>query len=380
MTFMENLIQLRHKIHSRPCLSSNEKETASIVTEFLENCSPDSLWTGIGGHGIIAEFKGEEDGPVLLFRCELDALPIKEEGQRTYTSVYDGLAHSCGHDGHMAIMCGMAKWLSENRKTILKKGTVYLLFQPEEETGAGAEKMARWMKDNNICFDYAFALHNWPGFDKGAVIVYPGTYAWASTGLRMDFTGHTSHASQPWEALNPTEAIIETIQTIKSFNQEYSFSTIVGAGIGDTDYGITPGKGFVAVTSRSQTDQGLEDLKERIVSSAKAIAQKNGGLKLDVSETDYFPATINTPEQTELIRDIACEAGYSIEENNVGTLGSDDFVHIAKMARKGATFFDLGCGKDHAPLHRPDFDFEDELIPVGLDIICRVCQRILQSR
>ena len=196
----------------------------------------------------------------------------------------------------------------------------------------------------------------------------------------MDFTGHTSHASQPWEAANPTDAIIQTIKTINGFNQEYSFSTIVGVGIGDTDYGITPGKGFVAVTSRSQTDQGLAELKEKIISSAKDIAQKRGNLKLDVSETDYFPATINTPGQTELIRDIAREAGYSIEENNVGTLGSDDFVHIAKMARKGATFFDLGCGKDHAPLHRPDFDFEDELIPVGLDIICRVCQRILQSR
>ena len=373
------LTDLRHNIHSHPCLSANEKEAAQIVCEVLSSCNPDNLWTGIGGHGIIAEFKGNPSAPSLLFRCELDALPIKESVQRPYMSVYDGIAHCCGHDGHMAIMCGVARWISRNREMLSEGGSIYLLFQPEEETGAGAEKMARWMKENGLCFDYAFALHNWPGFDRGTVIIYPGTYAWASTGLRMDFTGHTSHASEPWEASNPTDAIIETIKTVNSFNEQTSFSTVVGAGIGDTDYGITPGKGFVAVTTRSQTDDGLACLKDKILSSARAIAQ-NHGLRLDVSETDYFPATINTPNPTELIREIAREAGYALEENNVGTKGSDDFVHIAKMARKGATFFDLGCGREHAPLHRPDFDFDDSLIPVGLDIICRVCLHILQSR
>ena len=332
------LTDLRHNIHRHPCLSANEKEAAQIVCEVLSSCNPDNLWTGIGGHGIIAEFKGKASAPSLLFRCELDALPIKESVQRPYMSVYDGIAHCCGHDGHMAIMCGLARWISRNREMLSEGGSIYLLFQPEEETGAGAEKMARWMKENGLCFDYA-----------------------------------------SWEASNPTDAIIETIKTVNSFNEQTSFSTVVGAGIGDTDYGITPGKGFVAVTTRSQTDDGLACLKDKILSSARAIAQ-NHGLRLDVSETDYFPATINTPNPTELIREIAHEAGYTLEENNVGTKGSDDFVHIAKMARKGATFFDLGCGREHAPLHRPDFDFDDSLIPVGLDLICRVCLHILQSR
>ena len=86
------------------------------------------------------------------------------------------------------------------------------------------------------------------------------------------------------------------------------------------------------------------------------------------------------PDGTPVGAFVYSKTGYTLEENNVGTKGSDDFVHIAKMARKGATFFDLGCGREHAPLHRPDFDFDDSLIPVGLDIICRVCLHILQSR
>ena len=374
------LKEIRHKIHSRPCLSGNEKETADIIAEELEKCSPDKLWRNIGGHGMIAMFKGKEEGPSVLFRCELDALPIKEAVERPYMSKYDGIAHCCGHDGHMAIMCGLASWIAANREKLLEKGCVYLLFQPEEETGSGAEKMARWMKENGMSFDYAFALHNWPGFDKGNVIIYPGTYAWASTGLRMDITGHTAHASEPWEAANPTAAITEIIKTINSFDRETSFSTIVGVRIGDEDYGITPGWGFVAATVRSQTDEGLDILKNKIISSATQIVEKQKNLKMVVSETDYFPATLNSEGPTSLVRKTAREAGYQTLENNMGTRGSDDFVHIAKMARKGATFFDVGCGKNHAQLHRPDFDFEDEILPVGLDIMRRVCLQILQSQ
>ena len=375
---MENLISLRHRIHSRPCLSSNEKETAGIVTDFLSSCSPDKIWTGIGGHGIIARFGKENGAPSVLLRCELDALPIFEQEERSYRSVYDGLAHSCGHDGHMAIMCGVARWISSQRDTLLKNGCIYLLFQPEEETGAGAEKMALWMKENGIGFDYAFALHNWPGFDKGTVVIYPGTSAWASTGIRLDVLGRTSHASEPQKAINPTDAVIEIINAVRGFNREFSFSTIVGAGVGETDYGITPGNGFVAVTSRSQTDEGLERLKKEIISSAEKIIEKHKGLRLEVSFSDYFPATINTPSLNETVKEIAEEKGLQTVEDLVGTKGSDDFVHIAKMARLGATFFDLGCGKDHAPLHRPDYDFDDDLIGLGVDVMSGVCQHILQ--
>ena len=358
---MESLISLRHRIHSRPCLSGNEKETAEIVSDFLTQYNPDKLWTGIAGSGIIARFGNENGGPSVLLRCELDALPIFEQGTRSYRSAYDGIAHSCGHDGHMAIMCGVARWLSTQRDSLLKNGCVYLLFQPEEETGAGAEKMARWMKENGIEFDYALALHNWPGKTHGAVIIYPQTYAWASKGIKHDIIGRTSHAIEPQKALNPIDAIIEIIRKINSLNGETAFSTVISAGVGELDYGITPGRGYVAVTSRSQTDEGLERLENRIIAQTEEIVSRYG-LGLEVSTTDHFPATMNTPELTQTVKRIAEEKRYLTEDNLVGTLGSDDFVHIAKMARKGATFFDLGSGLDHAPLHRPDFDFDDSLI------------------
>ncbi len=376
---IEFLTQLRHRIHSRPCLSGNEKETADIVSEVLQACSPDALFRNIGGHGIIALFKGNESAPSVLFRCELDALPIQEAVQRPYMSVYDGVAHCCGHDGHAAIMCGLARWIASNRAMLKPLGNIYILFQGEEETGAGARKMADWMKEKNIVFDYALALHNWPSIKKATIEIYPQTYAWASVGIKMDITGHTSHASEPWEAANPTDAIIELIERINSFNSPQSFSTVISAAVGELDFGITPGKGYVATTTRSRTDQGLEELKNKILKEAASIVEKHRGLSLETSFTDYFPATMNSGYPTSLIKKIAEEAGYQTEENFVGTKGSDDFCHIANMARRGATFFDIGSGENHAPLHRPDFDFDDDLIPVGLDVICRACLQILQS-
>ena len=373
---MESLISLRHRIHSRPCLSGNEKETAEMVAEFLSSCNPDELWTGIGGYGIIARFGN--GGRSVLLRCELDALPITEQGVRPYKSEYNGIAHSCGHDGHIAIMCGIARWISANRESLLKDGCVYLLFQPEEETGAGGAKMAAWMKDNGIAFDYAVALHNWPGKTHGAIVIYPQTYAWASIGIKQDVIGRTSHASEPQKALNPTDAIIEIIRKINSFNTESAFSTIISAGVGELDYGITPGRGYVASTTRSQTDEGLERLENKIIAQSEEIASRYG-LGLEVSTTDYFPATMNSPEFTQTVKRIAEEKGYVVEDDNVGTKGSDDFVHIAKMARCGATFFDIGSGTDHAPLHRPDYDFDDSLIDTGIGIISAVCQHILQQ-
>ena len=374
------LTDLRHKIHSRPCLSGIEKETADIITIILEECNPDKIYRNIGGHGILAVFEGKEDGNSVLLRCELDALPIYEKSGRPYASIYENIAHSCGHDGHMAVMCGVAGWIAKNRESLLAKGSIYLLFQGEEETGAGALKMADWMKENGIGFDYAIAFHNWPGIKRGTVEIYPECYAWASVGIKIELFGQTSHASEPEKALNPTDAVMELIEKIKSLNTALSFSTIVGVNIGDLDYGITPGNGFVALTSRSQTDEGLETLKNNIIDSAKNIVDKNPGLKIKVSTTDYFPATLNTPALTGKIKEIAEKAGYRTELNHVGTKGSDDFVHIAKMARKGATFFDIGSGENHPPLHRPDFDFDDSLIPAALDIICLSCLDILQCQ
>lgn len=374
---MEEIIALRHKIHSRPCLSGNEKDTAETVCSFLRDCKPNELLENVGGYGVVATFKGGENGPKILLRCELDALPITEESGVEYCSQKRGVAHSCGHDGHIATLCAIARAISLNR-SMLGYGQITLLFQPEEENGKGAARMAEELKKRGVHFDYAIAFHNWPGKKYKTVVLYPGCYAWASTGMKIEFTGKPSHASDPQLAINPTVAIMRLIERVLSLNQMLSYSTVVNVNIGSEDYGITPGEGYVALTARSQTDEGLQKLVSQIEDDARKLAAENS-LAVNIYYTDAFPATINSKELTQLIEEVAREEGYSTEKDFEGTHGSDDFVHFTKMSTQSA-FFDVGAGESHPQLHNPAFDFEDSLIPVFVKIIFGVCRRILQTQ
>jgi len=375
--YLNEITELRHKIHSRPCLSGDEKETAEIVCSFLRDCNPDTLENNVGGNGVVATFKGGESGPRILLRCELDALPIREQSGAKYSSQKEVAAHSCGHDGHMAVLCAVARAISLNR-SLLGEGEITLLFQPEEETGRGAARMAEELKMRGVHYDYAIAFHNWPGKKYKNIVLYPECYAWASTGMKIEFIGKPSHASDPQLALNPTVAIMRLIERVLSLDKIFSYSTIVNVNIGSEDYGITPGEGYVALTARSQTDSGLQSLVSQIEEEAQKLAQENS-LAVNISYTDHFPATANSKELTQMIEEVAKEEGYATEKDYEGTHGSDDFVHFTKMSTQ-SSFFDVGAGENHPQLHNPAFDFDDSLIPVFVKIICSVCRRILQTQ
>lgn len=128
-------VAFRHHLHRNPEVSGQEAETAVAVADRLANHGPDRILRGLGGYGVAAVFDGPEPGPTVLLRCELDALPILEIGKVPHRSRIDGRAHLCGHDGHSAILTLVAAHLARQRPS---RGRVVLLFQPAEETGAGA--------------------------------------------------------------------------------------------------------------------------------------------------------------------------------------------------------------------------------------------------
>lgn len=389
LPFLQEITQLRHRIHQYPETSGNEQETARTLIGFLKACHPDKIYTEIGGHGILALFRGNRPGPSRMFRCETDALPIREENGFSYRSRNDGAGHLCGHDGHMAILCGVARALCRNKQekgSPVEAGEVYLLFQPAEETGEGAKKMAEELSRLHIRFDYSFALHNKPGFPLHTVIINPSTYAYASTGMEVAIEGHTAHACSPHLALNPSDVFLELARFLKKYDAPGTLATVVNLIIGEPAYGTTPGSGIMRFTLRADTDPRLEEMKKETEREIRRLCEaeyarylsatgKNGntGFKISISYPDSFPATINSPLANRIAEECARELGLPVMYAAEPEKGSDDFAYFTRNGE--AAFFDLGAGRDHAPLHHPRFDFEDLLIPDGINMILRIIEK-----
>lgn len=186
-----HLTALRHELHRHPELSGQESATAQRIADELTGLGADRIWRNLGGHGVAAEFKGAAPGPTVLLRCELDGLPIRELSELPYRSSMTGKGHLCGHDGHMVSMLGVGMWLAARPAS----GRVILLFQPAEETGAGAKAVVEDVRWPEIRPDYAFAYHNVPGRPLGEIGLRPGPGNCASRGMQILFEGKSSHAA-----------------------------------------------------------------------------------------------------------------------------------------------------------------------------------------
>lgn len=191
INFVDELKELRHEFHSQPELSNHEQLTALKVITQLKQLHPTKLISGIGGYGILAIFDSGSEGPKVLFRAELDALPIQETNTFNYTSCTPGCSHKCGHDGHLTTVLGVARLIAKNKP---KRGMVMVLFQPAEETGSGAQAVIDDPAFQEINPDYVFAYHNVPGYPLGQIVLRHGSITASVRSIIIKLYGHTSHA------------------------------------------------------------------------------------------------------------------------------------------------------------------------------------------
>ncbi|WP_279481425.1 amidohydrolase [Aureimonas sp. SK2] len=368
---LPEIVALRHRLHAHPEVSNEEAATARTVADFLRRFEPDEILTGLGGHGLAAVFHGADDGPTLLLRSELDALPIPEIGSWPHRSLRDGVGHLCGHDGHSAILALVAARLHRQRPA---RGRVILLFQPAEETGEGAARVIADPRYASLRPDYAFSLHNRPGLAFGEVALRQGPVNCASRGLRLALTGRTAHASTPWDGLSPMPAVIELLEALPKLGAggpldgDFRLATLTHARLGEAAFGIAPGYAEVWATLRTLQDEGMAALCAEAEALAQACACRHG-LELSLGYEDVFRHSENHPEAVEILRQALNTEGVRHEPGEP-MHASEDFGRFADHARS-AMFF-LGAGLDHPRLHNPDYDFPDALIPIGAGVFERV--------
>lgn len=374
----QDLINLRKELHSLPELSNKEIETARTIKEFVSVFAPDQIIENVGGNGLIFIFKGIEPGPNLLFRCDMDALPIHEINTFNYRSNKENISHKCGHDGHMAIVAGLAKSLNNQKH---QKGQVILLFQPAEETGEGALKVLADQQFQKLEIDYVFAIHNLPGYKMHQVIVKEGIFNASVTTMLIKLYGKTAHAAEPEQGINPSFAFAEFIQEFNKYmvndpkNEDFVVITPVFTNIGALAYGTSAGEGESHFTIRCWSQQQMIQLKKTLVKLSETIANKHN-LKLTINWAEDFQSNQNDNEAIQFVRNAAKQNGFDILEKKEPFKWGEDFG-IFTQSYKGV-MFGLGAGERTPFLHNPDYDFPDEIIDTGIKMFRSIIDLILK--
>ncbi|WP_421917221.1 amidohydrolase [Mesorhizobium sp.] len=367
----------RRRLHQNPEISNEEENTAREVVEFLADTRPDKVLTGLGGHGVAAVYDSGREGPTVLFRSELDALPIEELSGAPHASLVPGKSHMCGHDGHTAILASLGRQLGRARPA---RGRVVLMFQPAEETGNGAAGVVADPRFGEIAPDFAFSLHNLPGVPFGEVRVKPGVVNCASRGMRIMLEGKTAHSSMPETGVSPMLAISQLMPRLPALGRgtfaddEFSMVTITHAAMGEAVFGIAPAHAEVWATLRTRRDERMADL----CAAAEALVTEIGGqhgLSVSWDYHEIFVASVNAPDAVEHLRRALDEEGVPQREEDLPMRASEDFGIFGHGA-SSAMFF-LGAGERHPALHNPDYDFPDDLIPIGAKIFMRTARNLL---
>jgi amidohydrolase len=376
---LKEIIPLRKELHQHPEVSGDESKTAQRILYFLSNYQPNEIITNLGGHGILAIYKGKKEGKSILFRCELDALPIQETNSFDHKSIYNGVSHKCGHDGHMAILCGLAKRITENP---LQQGTVMLLFQPAEENGTGAKSVVTDSKFKKINIDYAFALHNLPGFPLHQIVVKEHAFTCAVNSMVIELHGKTSHAGEPENGINPALAISEIIVAFDKKNQtdiskdDYCLITPIYIMMGEKAYGVSAGYGEVHFTIRSDSNAWMQKTERALETMVLDIALKHH-LKSKIRWTDSFQANENDVDAVHYVKKSAIKLDLNIQENKTPFTFGEDFGFITQKFK--GTMFGLGAGENLPSLHNPDYDFPDEIIETGIALFDHITKEILHA-
>ncbi|MGM0582008.1 MAG: amidohydrolase [Bacteroidota bacterium] len=370
---IDELVSLRHTLHANAEVSNQEDKTAKIIIEFLEKFKPDQIWNNVGGYGVIALFKGKKEGKNIGFRADLDALHIAETLDLEYASKTPHTSHKCGHDGHMTMVAGIAAYLQQKP---VQKGNVYLIFQPAEETGEGAARINKGLKELNIQIDYLFGLHNIAGCPKGQIITKEGTFAAASRGMVIKLFGKTSHAAEPEYGISPVMAMAEItskmsiVHITKPFS-DLTLATVIHSELGEIAFGTSPGYGEVRITLRAMKDEDMKKLIDYAENLVQEQAKKEQ-LGYEISYTETFPATENTEEAFQIMKSAGEKAEIDFKELGKSFKWSEDFGQYKLQMNTG--FFGIGAGEDSPHLHDETYDFPDSIIMLGIKMYVGLIQ------
>jgi len=371
----DRLIAWRRDFHRHPELAFQEHRTAGIVAEHLERLGY-RVRTGVAETGVIGVLEGARSGPVVMFRFDMDGLPVTEETGAEYASEVPGRMHACGHDGHVAMGMGLAELLAAHRAEMT--GTAKLLFQPAEEGGNGAERMVEEGALKNPRPDVFIATHVWIEKPVGTVDVTPGPVMAAAEKWDCTIRGQGGHGALPHQAVDPIVAaaqVVTALQTVVSRNVSPLDTAVVTVGSihGGDAFNVIPPQVEMTGTIRTYEPATRDVVLRRVREVIEGVAAACGA-SAELEVTPLTPAVINDPEVTEMVRRAAeAVVGAEMVSSGERTMGSEDAAFF--MQEVPGCYFFLGAANQEkgltAPHHNPRFDFDEEALALGLAILAQ---------
>jgi amidohydrolase len=321
----------------------------------------------------------------VAIRADMDALPLEEPNRVPYASKTKGKMHACGHDAHVTILLGVARFFSSIRDRV--KGNIKWIFQPAEEGGGGGKVMVEEGVLENPKVDAIFGAHVFPFLAMGKVGIYEREGMAAADRFTIKVIGKGGHAATPHVSKDPILAaghLITQIHSIVSRDVNPLDSAVVTIGkvSGGTAFNIIPDEVDLIGTVRSLNPQVREKIKSRIEEMARGIVHSFG---MDYRfEFEYgYPVLINHLEMTKLVT-AACSKGIGKENVEVlkPSMGGEDFAFY--LEKVPGAFFRLGCRNEEKgiihPFHSSLFDIDEEVLPFGVEMFTRVIDQYLEMK
>jgi hippurate hydrolase len=377
--FQREIAEWRQDFHRNPELQYDVQRTAGRVAELLKGFGVDEVVTGIGRTGVVGVIKGRNggEGRVIGLRADMDALPITERTGRPYASTVSGKMHACGHDGHTAMLLGAAKYLAETRNFA---GTAIVIFQPAEEGGAGGRAMLQDGLVERFKIEEFYGLHNLPGLPAGQFGIREGGIMAATDEFNITIEGKGGHAALPHNTVDPvvvSAQLILALQSIVSRNVDPMREAVLSVTMLEAGqaFNVIPRSVKLTGTIRTLDETVRKFMEERLRTVTNGIVSTFGATAT-INYRNGYPVTVNAPRPTAFAADVArsVSGAERVDADADGTMGGEDFAYMLQ-ARPGAYIF-LGNGPS-TELHTDTYDFNDEIIPVGVSYWAKLVEAAL---
>ena len=381
---LSEAVVIRHDLHSHPELGYGEHRTSSVVQGHLSSLGVEFKGGLAGGTGVLGWLPATNhsgSARTIALRADMDALPILENTGLPYKSEIDGVMHACGHDGHTTILMTAASLLS---KQVNRPNNVLFIFQPAEEGGAGGQKLCQeGVLEGRVIgkpADIIFGLHGFPNINVGHVTTRNGPLLAAATQFLICITGKGAHAAYPHLGIDPIVVaahIITALQSVasRSVSPLDSIVITIGQVTAGVAHNVIPETATLSGTLRTLNDAtnalGIRRIEEIAGNVASAF-----GASASVQWIGAYPVTFNDPSATDEFRKVARNAlgDKFVHEEANPSMGGEDFSFYGQIIP--AAFFFLGIkpaeANSYPNLHSPEFDFNDESIPVGVELMCEL--------